>query len=212
MNEIKNNKHLKVEFNQNPYKWFRMEEFIDLQSGSKLSDSYPQSGFQMFKRESGGNKQYQFSVRHVLNKNKWEAREDLSSEWIEFLDFLNSMELVEMLESVTGLSLKDDEKDIGFFKFEQGDWVSPHTDRENKKLTFVLYFNREWHSSWGGCIQILKSNLSSSVVAESLPLVGNTVGIIRSDDSWHMVTQVSNEAKSFRKTVQVEFWNKENKS
>jgi len=209
MSTEKESRTYNYELVEYPYSWLKLDGFISRDLGQRLSETYPQNDFTLNKRLSGGSKQYQFSVRNIVEKGGWKELEGISEEWIRFLRYVDSESFTREVEEMTGLELAECSKDIGFFRFDQGDWVSPHIDREYKRLTFVLYFNVEWHSSWGGCLHILKSKDSDSWVTESLPLIGNAAGIIKSANAWHAVTPVTGAAKSYRKTVQVEFWEKE---
>lgn len=203
-----NNFEIQFNLNTEPFPWLNIDQFLNSETGSLLSHTYPTSLFQVHERLAGDNKQYRFSVRQTMKDNQWLPLQEITQEWQQFLRYLDSKELMTNLEKMTGLSLSNCSKDIGLFRFDSGDWVSPHTDRPEKKLTFVIYLNEEWESSWGGSLAILKSGSKAAIAYEKLPLSGNAVGILRADNSWHMVTPVAENARSFRKTVQVEFWEK----
>lgn len=203
-----NNFEIQFSLNTQPFPWLNIDQFLNSEIGSVLSQAYPTSHFLIHERLTGDNKQYRFSVRQIMKDNQWLLLQEITQEWQQFLYYLDSEELITNLEKMTGITLRDCSKDIGLFRFDSGDWVSPHTDHLEKKLTFVIYLNEEWDSSWGGSLAILDSDSKASIVSEKLPLTGNAVGILRADNSWHMVTPVNENAKSYRKTVQVEFWEK----
>lgn len=203
-----NNFEIQFNLNTEPFPWLNIDQFLNSETGSLLSQTYPTSLFLVHERLVGDNKQYRFSVRQIMKDNQWLPLQEITQEWQQFLYYLDGKELITNLEEMTGLTLSDCSKDIGLFRFDSGDWVSPHTDHLEKKLTFVIYLNEDWDSSWGGSLAILKSGSKTAIVSEKLPFAGNAVGILRADNSWHMVTPVTERAKSFRKTVQVEFWDR----
>ena len=75
-----------------------------------------------------------------------------------------------------------------------------------KLATHVVYFNSTWNQADGGRLRILRSADTEDVAAELLPIVGNSVVIVRSENSWHCVSRVVNHAASSRRSVTVTFY------
>ena len=48
--------------------------------------------------------------------------------------------------------------DIFISKYEQGDFLSEHTDNTLGKYAFMIYLNKSWNTSCGGNLNIIKNN------------------------------------------------------
>jgi hypothetical protein len=80
------------------------------------------------------------------------------------------------------------------------------SDLPEKLVTHVLYFNPSWNSADGGCLGILRSADATDLVAEILPIAGNSSVIVRSENSWHAVSRVVNHSAASRRSVTVTFY------
>ncbi|MEU2065744.1 2OG-Fe(II) oxygenase family protein [Streptomyces anulatus] len=81
--------------------------------------------------------------------------------------------------------------DIRLVRHESGDWLSPHTDREDKLFSHIIYFSTRWDAEWGGCLEILRSSDPADAVARVVPRLGASALLARSDESWHQVSPVT---------------------
>lgn len=196
--------------NDSPYQWVLFENLIPEKYRFELMRHYPQKNFRECTRETGSDKKYKFLVRPVVDKGEPNyKRQDLSSTWQNLIEELCSPTYKCAMEKLTGLNLKNHLMDIGFFRFSSNHWVSPHTDKKSKTLTHLLYFNDQWDSQWGGHLRILKENKVESVFKEIPSLIHYSVALVRSEQSWHMVTPVSADVDQSRLTLQIEFWKQE---
>jgi len=73
-------------------------------------------------------------------------------------------------------------------------------------MTHVFYFNEVWHESDGGCLTILSAGDMAQVVKIIPPLVGNSVVVLRSENSWHAVSRVREKCRSSRRSMTVTFY------
>ena len=96
--------------------------------------------------------------------------------------------------------------DIGLRRYNLGHAHFPHTDEPNKVLTHLLFFNQQWSVDWGGCLRILRNSRPESVFQDILPLDRTSVVIIRSDNSWHMVTPLTCPESECRLALRVAFF------
>jgi Rps23 Pro-64 3,4-dihydroxylase Tpa1-like proline 4-hydroxylase len=83
--------------------------------------------------------------------------------------------------------------------------MGPHVDLKAKIMTHVLYFNETWDQQQGGCIHILKSSNPDDVLTQVLPVVGNSVLLVRSKKSWHSVSRVAQGCLTSRRSLNVIF-------
>jgi hypothetical protein len=61
-----------------------------------------------------------------------------------------------------------------------------HTDSAGKLATFLMYFNAGWAQTGDGCLRVLKNDHDFEDYAEEIrPVLGNSFGFRRSENSWH---------------------------
>jgi hypothetical protein len=110
-------------------------------------------------------------------------------------DFL-SLEYRNALSALTGCDLSDLPLEVNIFHYGPGASLGAHADLPDKVVTHVLYFNDTWDPDNGGCLSILREKDKSTVVAQIPPLAGNSVVLVRSDNSWHAVSRVVNGCRT----------------
>jgi Rps23 Pro-64 3,4-dihydroxylase Tpa1-like proline 4-hydroxylase len=110
------------------------------------------------------------------------------------------------MSALTGYDLTEAPLEVNVFHYGPGCSLGAHKDLPDKLVTHVLYFNRSWNKSDGGCLSILRSKDLADLVTEVLPVVGNSAVLVRSDESWHAVSRVVNGSASSRRSVTVTFY------
>lgn len=187
--------------------WAVASNLFDSEQEHYLAQSYPTEGFVRQVRESGPKKHYSFSLKNLVIENNFidSGQSCLDKAWINLAQILMSNEYIEAVSQRLNLNLKDSIINIGFYKFEKGDWVSPHIDNPEKILTQIFYFNEVWSTNWGGFFKLLNSQHSDDTSFSVPPLSIFSTFIARSDASWHMVTPVEVEATQPRRSMQLEF-------
>ena len=95
--------------------------------------------------------------------------------------------------------------EVNVVHYGPGAFMGPHLDLKEKLVTHVLYFNQAWDQQHGGCINILRSSNPSDVLSEILPVVGNSVLLVRSNQSWHSVSRVAKDCRTSRRSINVIF-------
>lgn len=174
---------------------------------AELIKFYPKAGFTQCLRNEGPKKHYSFGIQDIVLQNhiNHSAKKNVSDIWFNFAEFILSKEYIDLLTECTNVDLSEMDINISFYKFEKGDWVSPHIDNDNKILTQIFYFNDFWSRDWGGYFNLLGSKHVQDVHFSVPPLVTFSVLIFRTDYSWHMVTPVTDMSRVPRLSVQVEF-------
>ncbi|MEH2180278.1 2OG-Fe(II) oxygenase family protein [Nostoc sp.] len=112
------------------------------------------------------------------------------------------------MEKLSGLNLENHGMTVIFRRQHSKHskfWLT-HTDGQYTHLSHLFYFHKEWLEDWGGRFCVLSNNQPESVVREICPVINNSVAIVRSDNSWHMVTPVSPLATHHRLTMKTVFW------
>jgi SM-20-related protein len=107
---------------------------------------------------------------------------------------------------LTGYDLTETPLEVNVFHYGPGCSLGAHKDLPDKLVTHVLYFNRSWNRSDGGCLNILGSKNLADLVTEVLPIVGNSAVLVRSEESWHAVSSVVNDCAFSRRSVTVTFY------
>lgn len=184
----------------NPYRWLatRPGEFCSLKNAGQLAETFPSEGFirrNESKRASG--KRYSNFSRPL----RWpEDEATLSAEWRSLVNDLLHPEyctqVARMLDQRKAYQLE-----LRLVYHGAGDWLEPHTDRDDKLFSHIVYFNHRWSAAWGGCLQILRDSDPKSVVATISPELGASVLLARASNSWHQVTKVSPDAPVQRRSL-----------
>ena len=107
------------------------------------------------------------------------------------------------MSRLTGLGLASLPVEVNVFHFGPGDWQGPHLDLKDKVATHIFYFNEARHSDEGGFFRVLGSKNPDDVAAEIAPVVGNSAVVVRSEESWHMVSKVSAASSTTRRSMTV---------
>ncbi len=190
-----------------PFSWGVVRPtFTSFTVADRLTDHYPRSGFIRTNR-SAGEKRYTMDdltlVRHGVRLA--EASELLSQEWRTLVDELCSDAYRRTVSGLTQVNLNGAQLEIRLCRYSAGCWLSPHTDRPDKRLTHILYFNRRWDADWGGMLRILRSPEPHDIDREVAPLLDSSVLLVRSEASWHSVAQVRDGVSQVRRSLLVHF-------
>jgi hypothetical protein len=188
-----------------PFRWSHVDGLFSDEDLRLLSCEFPSDQFVMTRRETGSDKRYVTAARPLRDRSgRRHGESGLTPAWRMLLEALCSPVYAEALGALTGEDVRDHVFDIGCFRYGPGGFVSPHTDKEQKSIGHVLYFNPDWDPAWGGVFRILDRPDERAVRAEIPPLAGQSVVLVRSDRSWHCVTPVIGPAE--RLAVHVDFW------
>jgi SM-20-related protein len=95
--------------------------------------------------------------------------------------------------------------EVNVIRYGPGAFLGPHVDLEEKIVTQVLYFNEAWNKEDGECLRILGSSNPRDAVVDVLPVVGNSVVVVRSKKSRHTVSPVADSCSRSRRSVNVIF-------
>ena len=108
----------------------------------------------------------------------------LSKEWKAFLDEIHSTAYREAMETITGMDLSPFSVGIGIRRLSKLSHGAPHPDVPRKKVTHLIYFNREWPYETGR-LRILRSNNLEDVHEVITPLKGYGLIFVVSKNSFH---------------------------
>ncbi len=174
-----------------PYAWAAIDQSFEPGDAAALAATFPSDHF---KNVAGydGEKGYEYRARSLIHMNA-DAPSHLSSlspEWRRLAADLLSPAYRQAMMRLTGLDLSAALLEANVTEYGPDAWLGPHVDLREKLVTHVLYFNQEWNREDGGCLSILRSSAPTDVAHEVVPVVGNSVVLVRSDRSWHTVARV----------------------
>jgi len=190
-----------------PYSWAAINGLFAPKDAAALAETYPRDHFKTLSGHDG-EKEYLYESRSLIGMGADTASfaEELSSAWLELAQDLISPAYRTAMSLLTGYDLTTAAIEANVFHFGPGASLGPHLDLPAKRITHVLYFNRTWDPLDGGCLNILNSGNPDDVVAEILPLVGNSSVLVRSNRSWHSVRRVVDGSPRSRRSVTVTFY------
>jgi Rps23 Pro-64 3,4-dihydroxylase Tpa1-like proline 4-hydroxylase len=184
-----------------PYEWARVTGALDLEGAPALIDTFPGEDFWRIAGHDG-EKSYSYLARPlvILGSDRQANLSPLPPPWQDLVDDLLSPRYREALAAVVGRPLDDALMEAAIWRWDEAAHLGPHLDMEEKVATHIFYLNAGWNPWWGGCLRILGSGDEEDVAAEIPPLLGSASVVVRSDRSWHAVTQVDG-APSPRRSV-----------
>ncbi|MFC7616335.1 2OG-Fe(II) oxygenase family protein [Actinokineospora soli] len=180
--------------NTEPFRWLATEpgELFPLDVAERLADDFPKDGYARIDASAGG------GGKSYRNYSKVLAGPDGAT-----ADLAGLPELWRRLvEEITGGDYRRDVArlldqpvapalEVRLARHANGDWLGPHTDRDDKLFSHIVYFNPGWRREWGGCLEILRGSDPGSVAATVVPVLGASALLVRSDSSWHQVSTVA---------------------
>jgi hypothetical protein len=194
----------------NPYNWVRIDNLFSPQNATALANTFPRDNFKAVSGY-GGEKDYQYEARALIpmGESGISHADELSTEWLNLAcDFLSKEYRIAM-SSLTKLDLSSAPLEVNIFHYGPGACLGPHPDLPDKIVTHILYFNQSWEKSRGGHLHILNSSDPESIFVDVEPIVGSSAVLVRSDRSWHAVSQVSSGCTSSRRSLTATFYHPE---
>jgi len=189
-----------------PYRWAFLNGLFSTADAAALATTFPRD---RFKTVTGfdGEKSYRYRSRSLVHMGATSPThpESLSPAWQQLAADLLSPEFRLAVQRISGLSLTQSPMEVNVFHYGPGSWLGPHLDLKAKMMTHVLYFNENWHHKDGGNLAILRSSDPADIVAEVLPVVGNSALLVRSNQSWHTVSRVAEGCHTSRRSMNVIF-------
>ena len=190
-----------------PYRWAFIDRLFSPVDGEALVKSFPRDHFKTvegYDRE----KSYQYEARSLIamGGDAPTRAECLSSAWRRLAEDLLSPGYRQSMSQLTGLELADLPMEANVFHYGRSAWLGPHVDLEDKLVTHVFYFNEFWEEGDGGCLAILRSADMAQAAKKIPPIVGNSVVLVRSVNSWHAVSRVTDKCRTSRRSMAVTFY------
>jgi len=189
-----------------PYRWAFINELFRPANAEHLAATFP---CDKFKKVVGydGEKGYEYFSRSLIHMGAGKAshEEGLSESWRELAYDLLSPAYRQAVSRLTGRDLSESLLEVNVIHYGPNCWLGPHVDLKEKTVSHILYFNQSWNREDGGYLEILNSSEPSAVLAETMPLVGNSAVLVRADNSWHAVARVAEGCRLSRRSLNVIF-------
>jgi SM-20-related protein len=190
-----------------PYRWAAIDGLFTAADSAALAATFPTDRFKRLS-DHVGEKKHDYQVRSLIRMSarSISGKRQLSSVWTALAhDFLSPAYRSAMSELI-GIDLSAAEFEVNVFHYPPGGLHGAHTDHRDKIVTHVLYFNESWNDDDGGCLLILKSSNTQEIATRISPIVGNSAVLVRSDDSWHAVSDVAQTCQLSRRSLTATFY------
>ena len=174
-----------------PYRWAAINGMFGHQDAVALAAHFPVDHFKNVVGHDG-EKGYEYRARALIHLGAATPSyvEELSAEWRELAADLLLPEYRDAITKITGIDLSTALLEVNVTQYGPGAYLGPHVDLPEKLVTHVMYFNRRWRREEGGSLSILRSSDPTDLEFEVAPLAGNSVILVRSQRSWHMVPAI----------------------
>ena len=170
-----------------PFRHVQIDNFLDPEICEGLLRDFP----------SFDKKKAIDELGHVGGKAVIENVKSISPFYSSFYDFINSKSFLDTTSDLTGIrNLIADETLFGGGTHENLDrqYLDAHIDFNiderrmlHRRLNLLIYLNKEWQESWGGCIELHSNprNPETDEVKSFLPLFNRAVIFETNEYSWH---------------------------
>lgn len=207
MNLIDESRFTPEKLSSEPYRWGFVDQLFTPTDARELVNTFPRDSFKTV-RGYDGEKGYEYEARSLIHMGASlpTQAESLSAAWQRLAGDLLSPAYREVISQFTGVDVSSLPMEANAFHYGRSAWLGPHVDLEDKLVTHVIYFNDSWDESDGGCLTILSSGDMAQSVKTIPPIIGNSVVLVRSSNSWHAVTRVRETCRMSRRSVAVTFY------
>ncbi|MEU2714215.1 2OG-Fe(II) oxygenase [Streptomyces sp. NPDC007205] len=183
--------------------------FVTGDIAENLRSEFSDVGFAQSERTevTRSDKQYRMFNRNlvtagVVDKDQVRA---LPASWQLLVEDIVSKSYREAVSALTDVSLDQCLVEARMTRYARGCWIEPHTDRPDKAVTHLFYFNDGWNADWSGDLRLLRSADMDDCAKRVLPTTGTSVVLVRSDRSWHGVPPVAETCPVDRLALLVHF-------
>jgi SM-20-related protein len=190
-----------------PYGWAFVDNLFSPVAARTLVKTFPRDNYKTVK--GGDNeKDWDYEARSLIHMGAAAPShpKGLSRAWKQLAAELISPAYRASMSRLTGLDLTKSPIEVNVFYYGPGSWLGPHVDLKDKIATHIFYFNQEWNEEDGGCLAILRSQDMADSAALVSPIAGNSAVLVRSENSWHGVSQVRAGCRRSRRSMTVTFY------
>jgi hypothetical protein len=197
-----------------PFRWGHVPQLLDRDAVTRLRASFPDDGF--FHVEGhDGEKGYRHNMRPLLTQGASAVADGGpdGEAWHALVAELTAPAFREAVGTMLGQDVRRCGVEASLFRYEVGDFQGAHKDLPAKQASLIVYLNEGgFDGATGGCLRILRSGAVEDVDTELAPDPGSAALIVRSNRSWHAVTEVGPSAPGLRIGFQVVLWRPEERS
>jgi SM-20-related protein len=185
--------------NTYPFVWVGTEpgELCSDTDARDLAKTFPDDGFVRHDQGHREHKQYRNYSRPLGHPA---MERDLTECWRQLLSELllpaYRLNVARMLGQEPAQDLE-----LRLVRHGQRDGMGPHTDRNEKLFSHIVYLNPTWEEEWGGCLEVLDGADPKAVVGRVIPRLGASALMRRASNSWHQVSQVSDACPVDRRSL-----------
>jgi len=145
---------------------------------------------------SFGNDKFTYIFNRAMNNN-------LNISYFEFTlrQVLNSKDFIDKLNEITGLELSR-LTTLFLSKYKSGNFLSPHSDKGNGRLAFVIYLTKFWKPQYGGILHFMSDD-RKDIIESFVPTFNSLVifSVPKDDGIPHFISHVSPNVKYSRFAV-----------
>ncbi|MFJ4656820.1 2OG-Fe(II) oxygenase [Nocardia sp. NPDC088792] len=200
----------KAELHDDPYRHAVLaRSFTSAEFAGALRAEFAEDGFVRNERRdtTPGGKRYLMFNRQVVEDGVPlpDNVATLSPIWRELIGELLGAGYRAALAELTGAELDDCVVEARLDRYGEGCWIEPHTDRADKVVTQLFYFNEPWRDEWNGEFRVLRGPQLDDYARRVPPRLGTSVIMRRSEHSWHGVPPITEGSGQQRLSLLVHF-------
>ncbi|WP_434526999.1 2OG-Fe(II) oxygenase [Photorhabdus asymbiotica] len=192
-----------------PWPWSLSDNILATPVINNLIDNFPEKYLQMSERKNGSDKTYLCKQLKIYSEFETSPIAiELNKCWLNFIEYIKSNQYRENIERITNCKLANGKIEIILNQYIENCFMSPHTDREPKLVTHLIYLSGSLGTDLGG--EFVVHDTHGNAVNMIEPYPGRSIVFKRSDHSLHSVNAMRKNYK--RNSIQIVFWSSQPKS
>jgi Rps23 Pro-64 3,4-dihydroxylase Tpa1-like proline 4-hydroxylase len=142
-----------------------------------------------------GKDQFSYNFYRTMNANKMSLIE------LTIRNIFNSKDFLNKLSEITGLELTK-LTTLFMSKYKNGSFLSPHSDKGNGRIAFVLNLSKFWKPQYGGVLHFMNDN-RTDIIDSYVPLFNSLMifEVPKESGIPHFVSHVSPNVKFNRYAI-----------
>lgn len=186
---------------EKPFPWFLTKTLFTDDAARSLCHSFPETAFERTQAHGSS-----FWARALVTRSQIDpSARSLPAVWYILAGLLSSVEYRHAMESLTKCRLDGLSVYATLCKYSPKSYNMPHTDRDIRVISQLIYFNDLWLPEWGGELLLLNSEDSRDVAYRITPELNSSVIFVRSARSWHAVDPIRIGVEAERRSLLLHF-------
>jgi Rps23 Pro-64 3,4-dihydroxylase Tpa1-like proline 4-hydroxylase len=164
-----------------PFPHCIIDDFLEDKIANTISDLFSKEKF--------------IGINHFNEKKKWTDGLNVSPDFVNLFNYLNSTEVISQLETITGITGLIPDKEMqsgGAHSSTKGGYLNIHADFTShpynknwrRRINLLIYFSKDWEEAWGGQLELWDKEMRKCCI-KIIPKFNRAVIFNTNETSYH---------------------------